>query len=133
MTLVPRTAATVVCSLALLLAVPASASTARKPVFPNAKPINLTTKTKHVGAHPILRWKAVGGVTTYVVVVQTSQGAAYWSGRTTDSRLRFGGGPLDAPKDAGAAELAKKMKWYVLGLDDAGDVVAASAQRAISP
>jgi hypothetical protein len=132
MSVVHRTAV-VVSSLALLVAAPAAASTARKPVFPGAKPVNLTTKTKGVGAHPILRWKTVGGVTTYIVVVQTAKGAAYWSGRTTDSRLRFGGGPLNAPENAGAAELSKTMKWYVLGLDNAGDVVAASAKRPISP
>jgi hypothetical protein len=132
MTIARRTAAVVACSLALLVATP-EAATAGKPVFPGAKPINLTTKTKGVGAHPILRWKAVGGVTTYVVVVQTAKGSGFWTGRTPDPELRLGGGPLDAPSQAGAAELTKKMKWYVLGLDGAGDVVAASAKRAISP
>jgi hypothetical protein len=128
-----RAVAVIACSLALMAATASGALAAPKPVFPDVKVISLRTATSDAGQHPILRWKSVNGVTTYVVVVQTAKGAAYWSGRTTETKLRFGGGPLTAPKDAGAAELTKPMKWYVLGLDDAGDVVAASAKRRIAP
>ena len=126
-------AATVICGLVLALAAPRAASTASKPVISGTKEIHLSTKTDGVGAHPILRWKAAPGAATYQVVVQTPKGTPYWAARTTETKVRFGGGPLDAPKKTEGAALTTKRMWFVLGLDDAGAVVAASAKRPISP
>jgi hypothetical protein len=126
-------AATAICGLVLAVAAQAPAAVARKPVYPGAKPITLKTPTSDVGPHPILRWKATVGVATYEVVVQTPKGTPYWAGRTTETQLRFGGGPLDAPKKTEGAALTRNEVWFVLGVDDAGVVVAASSKRPISP
>jgi hypothetical protein len=106
----------------------ASASAATKP-----NPITVQTKTRGVGAHPILQWKPVDGATRYVLSVNAKRGAPYWSWTGDSTRVRFGGGPIDAPDQAGGAALTREMRWFVVAFDDTGTVLAASKPRAIAP
>src|SRR5262249_10310818 len=71
-------AASILVALAVAVASPAPATVTEKPVYPGAKLITLKTATSGVGAHPILRWKAVTGAAAYQVVVQTPKGQPYW-------------------------------------------------------
>jgi len=126
-----RSTRAVVLALALLVAAPGIA--AADPVLPDTKEIKQTTKKQGAGHHPVLRWRAVSGATRYLLVVQTPKGDPYWSWSGTETRVRFGGGPLDAPKNSPGATLARKMVWFVVAFDDAGGIIASSGKRTIAP
>ena len=117
----------------LLLAGPAAASVASRPVIEDTKEITLTTKNDDLGAHPILKWKKVRGATTYIVVVQTPKGAPYWTWQGAETRVRFGGGPLDAPEETEGASLTSKKMWFVIAEDADGSIIASSDKRDIAP
>jgi len=126
-----RAAATIGLVCGLTLVTPAVATAA--PVIPDTTTIKLTTKQSDAGPHPTLKWQAVDAAARYLLVVQTPKGDPYWSWQGIDTRVRFGGGPLDAPKNTEGATLTRKMMWFVLAFDDAGDLVASSAKRKLAP
>ena len=105
---------------------------AAKPVVPDTKAITLSTRKDDAGPHPVLRWKPVGGAAQYVVVVQTPKADPYWIWQGPETRVRFGGGPLDADDATEGAELVGTKVWFVLAYDDGGTLVASSAKRPIS-
>jgi hypothetical protein len=106
---------------------------AAKPVVPGEPEIKLTTRTTDAGPHPILKWKKVRDAEQYQVVVQTPKADPYWMWRGSETRVRFGGGPLDAPKKTEGATLTRKMVWFVYALDAEGDILASSSKRKIAP
>jgi hypothetical protein len=118
-------------ALALLVSTPGIA--AADPVLPDTKEIKQATKKQGAGPHPVLGWKAVAGATRYLLVVQTPKGDPYWSWSGTETRVRLGGGPLDAPKNSPGATLTRKMVWFVVAFDDSGGIIASSAKRKITP
>ncbi len=107
-------------------ALPAAAAT--KPAA-----ITLKTATHGGGAHPVLRWKRVPRASRYLLSVNTVKGAPYWSWTGTESKVRFGGGPLGSSRRAGGAALTRKMRWFVVAFDDSGVILAASKLRSIAP
>jgi hypothetical protein len=118
-------------ALGLWLATPTVVAAA--PVIPDTDPVTLTTKQTEAGPHPILKWKPVDGASRYLLAVQTPNGDPYWTWSGTETKVRFGGGPLDAPKNTEGATLTRKMVWFVVALDDAGTLIASSEQRKIAP
>ena len=122
-----------VAALVFVLAIAAPGIASGAPVLPDTKEITQTTKKTSAGRHPVLRWKTVSGAARYLLVVQTAKGDPYWSWSGTDTRVRFGGGPVDAPKDGPGATLTRKMVWFVVAFDDAGAILASSAKRSIAP
>jgi hypothetical protein len=126
-----RAIALVLLAGGLALTMPGTAVAA--PVIPGTETIALVTKKDGVGPHPVLRWKSVPDAAHYLLVVQTPKGDPYWSWQGAATRVRFGGGPLDAPERSEGASLTRKMVWLVMAFDDGGAVIASSAKRAISP
>jgi hypothetical protein len=122
-------AAIVVAGTVMVASLDASAA----PVVPSTESLALRTPTDDLGAHPILRWKAVADADHYLVVVQTPKGAPYWTWQGADTRVRFGGGPLDAPEKSAGARLDKKKVWFVIAYGADGTVIASSAKRALAP
>jgi hypothetical protein len=118
-------------AVTILVAVPSTA--AADPVLPETEEIAQTTKKRGVGPHPVLRWKAVEAATRYLLVVQTPKGDPYWSWQGTETRVRFGGGPLDAPRNSDGATLTRKLVWFVVAFDTDGSIIASSAKRKIAP
>lgn len=120
--------------IAAVVAITPTEATAReRPVVPGARPITLATGSKHLGAHPILRWKPAKGVTTYAVFVQSVKGRPYWTWRGGETRVRLGGGDEHAVAHSEGASLTRAREWFVLGLDGSGRVVAASARQRLEP
>ena len=115
-----------------VLGVATAAPVVAKPVLKGPE-IKLLAKQTGVGPHPILRWKAASGAARYLVVVQTPRGRPYWTWQGTETSVRFGGGPLDAPKNTEGASLVGSKVWFVIGFDAQGDAVASSGKRKISP
>lgn len=126
-------AAVVAAVICLPATLPATAHGASKPVYPGAARISVRAPTTKAGDHPVLRWKSAAGVVAYQLVVQTPKGRPYWTARTTETAVRFGGGPLSSPQQTEGASLTAPMRWFVLGFDAEGHVVAASAKRPIAP
>jgi hypothetical protein len=113
--------------------VPTEVTARERPVVPGAHPITLATGSKHLGAHPILRWKSAKGATTYAVFVQSVKGRPYWTWRGSETRVRLGGGDEHAVAHSEGASLTRAREWFVLGLDGSGTVVAASPRHRLEP
>ena len=114
----------------IVLATPTSALA--KPIIEGTKEIRLVTKTTEAGSHPVLRWKPVADSVEYRVVVQTRKGDPYWTWQGAETRVRFGGGPLDAAGRTEGAALSGKKLWFVVAFDASGAIVGSSAKRKIS-
>jgi hypothetical protein len=126
----------------LMRAVAAAAATALLVLSPavahagedgGGEPVELETKQKNAGPHPVLRWSEVDGATEYVVAVTTPKGKPFWGATVAEPEVRFGGGPLDAADDSAGAALTKRMSWFVAAFGADGALVAVSAKRSIAP
>jgi hypothetical protein len=114
----------------LLLGAPTTAL--GKPLIAGTKEIRLVTTTTGAGSHPTLQWKPVRDAVEYRVVVQTPKGDPYWTWRGTETRIRFGGGPIDASKRTEGATLTGKKVWFVVAFDANGDAIGSSSKRKIA-
>jgi hypothetical protein len=95
--------------------------------------IELRTRTKSRGDRPALSWSPVAGAAGYRVVLLDAGRRPYWSWQGTTSTVVVGGTEKPMPPAAGGPRVVKGSTWSVVALDDAGQPVALSAPRAISP
>lgn len=84
------------------------------------------------GAYPRFRWSAVDGADLYRIAVLDESGPVWaWEVDTTEVRL---GGIEDEPSEGyGGIRLEGPAWWSVTAITEAGEIVAMSDLRAVSP
>lgn len=93
--------------------------------------IDLLTSTSGAGPRPELRWDAVDGADSYLVVLRRDlDGPASWAWRGTATAVVVG--PVEQP-GLGAPQVEDGMTWSVLALDADNVPIAQSQERPIGP
>lgn len=95
--------------------------------------IAVATPTSGNGEFPLLAWTPVDGVDLYALTLTTSGGQSYWAWSGHETEIYLGGLNEPPPPDSGGPYLFEPMELLVVGLDDVGNVVAASAPTTIAP
>jgi squalene cyclase len=95
--------------------------------------VKLLTPKKGGGIRPVLRWRPVEGVVTYLLVVQDKKGRAYWSWQGAETEVPMGGGEKPSKPGSGGPRVAKGYKWIVSAFGPNGELLAISKRRPISP
>lgn len=96
-------------------------------------PIEQLTPEQGAGAYPIFEWAAVPDTAYYLLFVFDTNGIMYWAWEGTATSIYLGG--LDQPPVPGSMGpvLDAPMTWAVVAFDSAGNPIASSAERPISP
>lgn len=85
----------------------------------------------NVGPTPRFTWLPVSAAVEYRLVV-TADAGPLWAWQGPDTTVRYGG--IDEPHpSSGGIRLTEPAWWSVVALDGAGNVVAVSPRRSVSP
>lgn len=95
--------------------------------------IRVVTPIAGNGEHPLLSWEQVDGAARYALVLNRSNGEAYWAWSGPESEIYLGGSTEPPPDDGAGPYLTEPVTMRVVAVDDAGVIVAASPPVEIAP
>ncbi len=95
--------------------------------------IQVTTPESANGEFPRLAWSPADGVALYALTLTASDGQTYWAWSGPETEIYLGGLPEAPPTDASGPYLYEPMTLRVVGVDAAGEIIAASGPTSIAP
>jgi len=104
------------------------------PIDAGLPKINLTAPaTTGAGETPVFEWEAVSGAGRYRLVVVDGSGAMLWAWNGTDTKAGLGGIEGERPEGTSGPLLTPGSTWSVVAFDAAGQPLAVSDIRPVSP
>jgi hypothetical protein len=100
---------------------------------PGLGSIKLLTALEGGGARPLLAWEAVPGADRYQLLVFDEAGQSYWAWEGGQTQVYMGGAVTQPPEDTSGPSIAEGYTWAVVAYDTAGNILASSGSRPISP
>jgi hypothetical protein len=100
---------------------------------PGLGSIKLLTPLEGGGIRPLLAWDAVPGAERYQLLVFDEADQSYWAWEGGKTQVYMGGTEAQPAEDASGPSITAGYTWAVVAYDAAGNILASSGTRPISP